>query len=112
MQVQTPKQFLEEVLPQKFRREKAANIDVVAQLNLTGPNGGNWVVTIKNQTLKVTAGTYPSPTLTLKVADSDFVDIVNGKSSATAAFFSGKIHIIGDLGLALKLKDTGLLNGV
>lgn len=112
MQVQTPKQFLEEVLPQKFRREKAANIDVVAQLNLTGPNGGNWVVTIKNQTLKVTEGIYPSPTLTLKVTDKDFVDIVNGKSSATEAFFSGKIRIIGDLGLALKLKDTGLLNGV
>jgi putative sterol carrier protein len=110
METKTPKQFLEEILPNKFKPEKAADFDVTAQLNLTGPNGGCWILTLKNQKLKVTEGTHPSPTLTLTVADSDFMDLVNGKLKTTQAFFGGKIHLSGNLILALKLKDAGLLD--
>ncbi len=112
MEAKTPKQFLEEVLPCKFKPEKAADFDITAQLNLTGPNGGNWVLTLKNQTLKVTEGKHPSPTLTLTVADTDFMDLVNGKLKTTQAFFGGKIHLSGNVVLALKLKDAGLLDFV
>jgi len=110
MEAKTPKQFLEEILPSKFKPEKAADFDVTAQLNLTGPNGGNWVLELKNKTLKVREGTHPSPTLTLTVADTDFMDLVNGKLKSAQAFFGGKIHLSGDLVLALKLKDAGLLD--
>lgn len=109
-QATTPKKFLEEVLPSKFRPEKAAGFDVVAQLNVTGVNGGSWFITVKNQTLKVNEGTHPSSTLTLTVSDVDFMDMVNGKLSATQAFFGGKIHLVGSLLLALKMRDAGLLD--
>lgn len=109
METKTPKDFFENVLPERFKPEKAVGIDVVAQLNFTGPNGGDWVVTIKDQKINVTQGTHPSPTLTLKATDSDFMDIVNGKLGAEKAFFTGKIHFKGNLGLALKLKDAGFL---
>ncbi len=109
-QAATPKEFLEKILPNKFRPEKAVGFNVVAQLNLTGSNGGNWVITLRNQSLKVTEGTDPSPTLTLSVSDADFMDMVNGKLSTTQAFFSGKIHLTGNLLLALKLRDAGLLD--
>jgi putative sterol carrier protein len=110
MEAKTPKQFLEEVLPSKFKPEKAAGFDIVAQLNLTGPNGGDWTLTLKNQTLTVAEGTHPSPTLKLTVTDDDFMDLLNGKLSTTQAFFIGKIHLSGDLMLALKLRDAGLLD--
>ena len=109
METKTPKEFFENVLPERFKPEKAVGIDVVAQLNFTGPNGGDWVVTIKDQKINVTQGTHPSPTLTLKATDSDFMNIVNGKLGAEKAFFTGKIHFKGNLGLALKLKDAGFL---
>jgi putative sterol carrier protein len=110
MEAKTPKQFLEEVLPSRFKPEKAKDFDVVAQLNVTGPNGGNWVFTLKKQKLTLTQGTHPSPTLTLTVSDTNFMDLVNGKLDTMQAFFSGKIHLSGNLGLALKLKDAGLLD--
>ncbi|MGA2386055.1 MAG: SCP2 sterol-binding domain-containing protein [Candidatus Bathyarchaeia archaeon] len=106
----TPKRFLEEILPSKFKPDKAAGFDVIVQLNLTGPQGGNWVIMLKNQTLKVIQGTHPSPTLTLTVADTDFMDLVNGKVRTTKAFFTGKIHLSGNLLLALKLREAGLLD--
>ena len=109
MEAKTPKEFFEKMLPARFKPEKAAGIDVVAQLNLTGANGGDWVVTIKDQKLQVREGTTPSPTLTLKMAENDFMDIVNGKLSTEKAFFTGKIHFEGNLSLALKLRDAGFL---
>ena len=109
MEAKTPKEFFEKMLPARFKPDKAVGIDVVAQLNLTGANGGDWVVTIKDQKLQVTEGTTPSPTLTLKMAEKDFMDIVNGKLSTEKAFFTGKINFEGNLSLALKLKDAGFL---
>ena len=109
MEAKTPKEFFEKMLPARFKPEKAAGIDVVAQLNLTGANGGDWVVTIKDQKLQVREGTTPSPTLTLKIAENVFMEIVNGKLSTERAFFTGKLHFEGNLSLALKLKDAGFL---
>jgi len=109
MEAKTPKEFFEKALPLRFKPEKTAGIDVIAQLNLTGANGGDWVVTIKDQKLQVREGTAPSPTLTLKMTENDFMNIVNDKLSAEKAFFTGKIHFEGNLNLALKLRDAGFL---
>ena len=109
MEAKTPKEFFEKMLPARFKPEKAAGIDVVAQLNLTGAKGGDWVVIIRDQKLQVREGTIPSPTLTLKMVENDFMDIVNDKLSTEKAFFTGKINFEGNLSLALKLKDAGFL---
>ncbi|MGD0645227.1 MAG: SCP2 sterol-binding domain-containing protein [Candidatus Bathyarchaeia archaeon] len=109
MEAKTPKEFFEKTLPARFKPDKARGIDVIAQLNLSGPNGGDWVVIIKNQELQVTEGTHPSPTLTLKMTENDFLNIVNEKLSAEKAFFTGKINFEGNISLALKLKDAGFL---
>jgi putative sterol carrier protein len=109
METKTPKEFLEKVLPARFNADKAAGIDVVAQINITGTEGGNWAVTIRDQKLQVTEGVTPSPTVTVQMSKNDFLDIVNGKLSAESAFLSGKVHFEGRLSLALKLRDAGIL---
>jgi putative sterol carrier protein len=108
-EVKTPKDFFDEVLPSRFKPEKALGINVTAQINITGPNGGDWVVTIKNQKLEVKEGTHPSPTLELKMAETDYMDLINGKMSGEKAFITGKLQFKGNIGLALKLKETGFL---
>ncbi len=109
MEAKSPKEFLETILPAAFKADRAAGVDVIAQLNITGRNGGNWIVTIKNQQLKVMEGTHPTPTLALTMTENDFLDVVNRKISAEKAFFTGKINFRGSLSLALKLRDTGIL---
>lgn len=107
MEATTPREFLEKVVPQRFKPEKAAGIDVVAQLVLTGTNGGNWTVIIKDQKLEITEGTHLSPSLKLTVAANDFMDMVNGKMGVEKAFFTGRIRFEGNLNVALKLRDAG-----
>ncbi len=105
----TPKDFFERVLPSRFKPEKAEGIDVTVQISITGPNGGEWVVTIKNQKLKTKEGTHPSPTLELKMAEADYMDLMNGKISPEKAFMTGKLKFKGNIGLALRLRQTGFL---
>ena len=109
MEAKTPKEFFEKVLPNKFKPDKAAGVDVIVQLNISGPNGGDWVVTIKNQRLEVKEGTVSSPTLAVKMAEADYMDVVNGRMSGEKAFFTGKLKLQGNIALALKLKETGFL---
>ncbi len=109
MEAKNPKYFFENALPLRFKPEKSVGIDVVAQINVTGPEGGNWVVSIKDQKLQATEGTHPSPTLTLKMNENDFMDLVNGKISAEKAFFTGKVQFRGSISVALKLRDAGFL---
>ncbi|MBN1358293.1 SCP2 sterol-binding domain-containing protein [Candidatus Bathyarchaeota archaeon] len=105
----TPKEFFEKVLPSRFKPEKAAGIDVTVQINITGPKGGDWVVTINNQKLEAKEGTNPSATLELKMEEEDYMNLINGKISAEKAFMTGKLKFKGNIGLALRLKESGFL---
>ncbi len=109
MDIKSPMEFFDRVLPSRFKPDKAAGVDVTVQINITGTNGGNWIATIKDQKLQVTEGKHPSPTLTLEMAESDFMDVVNGKLSGEKAFLIGKLQFKGNIILALKLREAGFL---
>jgi len=109
MEVNAPQEFFEKVLPGKFKLEKAVGLDVIAQLDIDGPNGGSWVITIREQKIKVEKGVCPKPMLWAKIEEKAYMDIVNGKLSGEEAFITGKFALKGDLGLALKLKKLGFL---
>ena len=105
----TPKEFFENTLPKRFNPNKAAGVDVVVQVTISGPNGGDWIVTIKDQKLDVKEGQHPKPNLSLKMAEKDYLDLVNHKISAEKAFFTGKVQFKGNISLALRLRDAGFL---
>lgn len=109
MEAKTPKEFFEKVLPGRFDPSKAEGVDVTVQVNITGPNGGEWTVTIKDQKLEAKEGTDPSPTIAIVIAETDYMDVVSGKMSAEKAFFKGKIQFKGNIALALKLREMGFL---
>ncbi|MFB3887860.1 MAG: SCP2 sterol-binding domain-containing protein [Candidatus Bathyarchaeia archaeon] len=109
MEAITPREFMEKVFPQRFNAAKAAGIDALVQVNIDGPNGGKWAVTIKDQKLDIKEGTHQSPKLSVSMKEQDFMDLMSGKLSGMQAFFSGKLQLKGDIGLAMRLQQAGLL---
>ncbi len=110
MEVKSPEEFFQKQLPMRFKPDKAAGIDATIQLSLSGvQKEQNWVIIIKNQKLQITQGTNSSASLSLRVSENDFMDMTNGKLSAEKAFFTGRIRFQGDISLALKLRDAGVL---
>jgi len=109
MEAKTPREFFEKVLPSRFNPSKAKGVDVTVQVNITGPNGGAWTVMIKDQKLEAKEGTHPSSTIAINMAETEYMDVVNGKMSAEKAFLTGKLQFKGNIALALKLRETGFL---
>jgi putative sterol carrier protein len=109
MKAETPQEFFNTVLPTQFKPEKAVGVNVVAQINVSGPEGGSWTVAVKDQKMTITEGVTPSADLTLKMNPTDFMDLVNEKLSAEKAFFTGKVQFKGNIAVALKLRDAGFL---
>ena len=109
MKTESPKEFFEKTLQKRFKPEKAKGIDIIVQADISGPNGGDWIVIIRDQKIDAKEGTHDSPTLTVSMAETDFMDIINSRLSGEKAFFTGKIKFKGNVSLALKLRDVGFL---
>jgi len=86
-----------------FRPEKAEGVDTVLQYRLTGEEGGDWIITIKDGKCTVAEGIAENPKLTVTADGREFGDILLGKLDAMSAFMQGKLQLKGDLNYALKL---------
>ncbi len=92
-----------DLMPSRFKPDKAQGLNAVIQYEITGEGGGTWCATVKDGSCTVTPGSAPSPTLTLTMAGQDWLDMLAGKLSGQMAFMSGKLKLKGDMGLAMKL---------
>lgn len=106
MEVTTPREFFEKEQMQRFKPENAIGIEATIQFNITGENGGNWYLTIKDQTLTITEGVCENPKMTVTMKDTDFVAFVNRKITGQMAFMTGKLKFKGDMGIAMKLRPV------
>ncbi len=86
-----------ERMPQAFRADKAAGVDVVFQYQISGPDGGDWHVVVKDGACAVHEGMHAGPTTTILMSDEDFLALIRGKLNAMQAFTSGKLKIKGDV---------------
>ena len=84
-------------MPEAFRADKAAGVNVIFQFAISGPDGGDWSVAVKDGTCKVEAGTAEKPTTTIRMADGDFLQLIAGKLDGMQAYSSGKLKVEGDI---------------
>ena len=90
-------------IPQYFVAERAAGVDAVVQFNLTGDQGGEWIVTIRDQKCTVVKGVDPKPRLVFSAEAQDCLDILTGKMDGMRAYMRGKLKLKGDMSLAIRL---------
>lgn len=83
-------------LEQRFLPDKAKGVNVKLQFKLSGADGGEWYVVIKDGKIKVTKGTGPDPDATVIAKASDYQKMADGEMNKTLAFLRGKLKIKGD----------------
>jgi putative sterol carrier protein len=83
-------------------KDQAKQIGAVYKFVLDGDGGGTWVMNLKDNP-GVTEGEGEAQ-CTIKMAAKDYVDMVEGKANGQQLFFTGKLKIEGDMGLAMKLQ--------
>ena len=84
-------------MEEAFQAEKAAGVDAVFQYRISGPQGGQWFVSVKEGTCRVEEGVHDRPATTIIMSDEDFLALIRGKLNAMQAFTSGRLKIEGDL---------------
>jgi putative sterol carrier protein len=92
-----------EALPSRFHADAAEGVTAVYQFNLSGEQGGQFQLHVADQACRVTAGTHPSPNVTLAMAGEDCMAILEGRLSGVSAYLSGRLRVDGDIGLAMRL---------
>jgi len=92
-----------EHIPSAVNPAAIQGLDAVVQLSLTGDEGGEWQLVLKDGQLTVNEGAAENPRVTLTAKAVDFKNVLTGKTNATKAFMLGKIKISGDMGFAMKL---------
>ena len=107
MPTSSVKDVFERHMPERLQSKPdlVSKINAIYQFNISGPTGGAWSVDCTKPGGSVATGQSGAARCTVTCADTDFLNIVNGKLNAQMAFMSGKLRIQGDMGLAMKLQQ-------
>lgn len=94
-----------------FVPEAAAGVDATIQYRLTGEEGGDYIIHIRDGACKVEEGIAPNPVVTLTADGRDFADVLLGRANGMQYFMLGKLKLAGDLNLAMKLTQFFKMSG-
>src|SRR5262245_42972180 len=92
-------------MPEAFVPEKAAGVNALIQLHLTGEGGGDWQIKVANRQISVQEGTATSPDLGLTMDSADYVALSKGEVNPMNLFMAGKIKLQGNMTLAIKFQE-------
>ena len=99
----TVKEFFQ-LLPGRLDSDAAEDLDAVYQFDLSGAQGGQYILTIREGACQVAEGMHADPHVVLSMAGEDCIKILKGQLSGPAVAMSGRLKISGDIGLAMQLK--------
>ena len=94
-----------------FLPSAAEGVEAVIQYRLTGEEGGDYIITIKDGKCSVSEGLAENPVMTLTADGRDFADVLLGRANGMNYFMTGKLKLAGDLNLAMKLTTFFKMGG-
>ena len=96
---------LMERMPQVFRDDQAAGVEATIQFKFTGPEAGDWVVTVAEGRCTTREGVAESPTVTINSPSDVWLKISRRELDGATAFISGQFTFSGNMGVLLKWGD-------
>lgn len=93
-----------QAMQSRFQGQRAGNMNVVVQLNITGEGGGHWYLTVKDQALQINEGQHDPPTVTVVISADDWIKLVNRQAWGESLYNMGRLQVHGDLYLVERLQ--------
>lgn len=89
---------------ENFDPNKAAGLDGIVQLSLSGDGGGEYTITIRDQSLRVEKGDHEDPDVVVKTTADHWLAVNNGKANPMMLMMQGKLKIKGSMAMATKFQ--------
>lgn len=89
---------------ERFVPEKAEGIAANIQFDLAGDNGGLFWLKLVGGTVEHGEGQIDNPAMTVKASADDWYAVATGQLNAMQAFMTGKLKVLGDMSLAMRLQ--------
>ncbi|MGH8093689.1 MAG: SCP2 sterol-binding domain-containing protein [Chthoniobacterales bacterium] len=86
-----------------FQAAQAKGVYGGYQWYISGPQGGQWWIRVKDGTFKMGKGAIKNPDVTFNVSAKDWVALSNGTLPGIWAYLTGRLQIRGDHSLVRKL---------
>lgn len=97
-------QVFTEAMPKRFNASEARNHRATYWFVIDKPeNPSTWTVTVNDGNLDIQEGDNGEPNCTLRMAEEDYLNMVNGRESIQMLYMTGKLKVEGDLPFAVKL---------
>lgn len=87
----------------QFNADQAKGWSKTLMITVTGEGGGSWQFIIKDGKCEVKAGELPNANLKVTVDAATWASMMDGKTSGTKAFMSGKLKVKGPMGDLVKM---------
>jgi putative sterol carrier protein len=100
----TPQQALDK-RQDAFQADKAKGVHATYQWKLSGPNGGDWWLSVNDGTYKMGRGEIDKPNVTFAASDEDWVAMSNKTLKVQWAYLTGRLKIQGSHRLVKKLDE-------
>ena len=97
-------QSLFPVMVDHFIPEKAGDLAATILFDLSGDNGGFFWIKIADGAATTGAGEVGDAAMTVRASADDWFAVATGEMNAMQAFMTGKLKILGDMGLAMKMQ--------
>jgi putative sterol carrier protein len=100
----TPQQALDK-RQDAFQADKAKGVHTRYQWKLSGPNGGEWWLSVNDGTYKMGRGKIANPNVTFAASDEDWVAMSNKTLNVNWAYLTGRLKIQGSHSLVKELDE-------
>lgn len=92
-------------LPERFIEHSVSeDLNIIFHFEISGSEGGDFTVEIKNRTCSVREGLHGEPKCVVQTKDKTYVELEYGKTNSQMAFMMGKIKI-SNLGAMFKFVE-------
>lgn len=103
MALETAKEIIQS-LPQRMKPGSGAGVDILYHFKISGANGGEFTVTVKDGKCEVANGLTGEPKCTIETTDEIYAETELGKMNPQMAVMFGKIKV-SNIGSLLKFVE-------